>query len=114
MSDYSTAESDVMKTNFGFIKLIRNEINNLNDTASFISKANKVITVDTSLGHLATLCDRDVELLLPLFPDERWLDLLEKEGVYKDRITPHRQNAFHQWGTALQSLEINLSINLDN
>ena len=63
-----------------------------------------IVSVDTSLTHLAATSGRQVHLLLPLFPDERWVELFEVPGVYKDWVIPHRQTCFNDWDAPLRSV----------
>ena len=76
----------------------------LADTQSLLRGARGAITVDTSLVHLAALSAEPVLLLLPLFADERWLELLEPGSVYHRWVTPLRQQGFHDWQAPLQQL----------
>ena len=70
----------------------------------FIVQCEHIVSVDTSLTHLAATSGRQVHLLLPLFPDERWVELLAVPGVYKDSVVPHRQIYFHDWDAPLRSV----------
>ena len=63
-----------------------------------------IVSVDTSLTHFAATSGRQVHLLLPLFPDERWVELLAVSGVYRDSVVPHRQIHFHDWDAPLRSV----------
>ena len=53
---------------------------------------------------VAATLGRQVQLLLPLFPDERWVELLAVPGVYGDWVVPHRQTCFHDWDAPLRSV----------
>ena len=105
LSDYSSNEVACLPTHQGWLRLVRPMVRNLQDTRALIQACESVATVDTSLVHLTALCDRDVHLLLPRFPDERWLDLLGHAGIYQQRVTPHRQLRLHHWQAPLASLE---------
>jgi hypothetical protein len=48
-------------------------LGDLHDTAALISLMDVVVSVDTSLAHLAGALARDVLILLPFSPDWRWL-----------------------------------------
>lgn len=49
------------------------EISNFADTAAILQHLDLVVTVDTSVAHLAGALGRPVWVLLPFFPDWRWL-----------------------------------------
>lgn len=49
------------------------EIGNFADTAAILQHLDLVVTVDTSVAHLAGALGRPVWVLLPFFPDWRWL-----------------------------------------
>ena len=49
------------------------ELNNYDDTAALIQALDLVISVDTSVAHLAGALGRAVWTLLPFVPDFRWM-----------------------------------------
>ncbi|SMH41067.1 tetratricopeptide repeat protein [Azospirillum agricola] len=49
------------------------EIGNFADTAAILQHLDLLVTVDTSVAHLAGALGRPVWVLLPFFPDWRWL-----------------------------------------
>jgi tetratricopeptide (TPR) repeat protein len=55
------------------------ELNNFSDTAALISNLDLVISVDTSVAHLAGALGKPVWILLPYVPDWRWL--LDREDT---------------------------------
>lgn len=57
----------------GLIVDAGHEIKNFADTASLISQLDLVISVDTSVVHLACAMGKPVWLLLPYTPDWRWM-----------------------------------------
>ncbi|MGB6348938.1 MAG: tetratricopeptide repeat protein [Pseudolabrys sp.] len=50
-----------------------NELADFSDTAALLSSLDLVISVDTSIAHLAGALGRPVWILLPYLPDWRWL-----------------------------------------
>ena len=104
ISDYTPDEARVLQTSHGgWVTLARQQLNSLQDTLRLMQRAEAIATVDTSLGHLAVLCRRQVNLLLPLWPDERWYDLLA-DGLYRELTTVHQQTRFHSWDEPLTAL----------
>lgn len=108
LSDYSVDERQVLMARFPEVTLIRDQITSLADTARWIGRCSSVISVDTSLLHMAATAGRVSEALFPLFPDERWIELLAVPGVYRDYVKPHRQTRFHDWSKPLNSLSRSL------
>jgi len=94
----------LLQKRFPFVRFIRREVRSLADTYRLIEECNHIVSVDTSLTHLAATCGRKVNLLLPLFPDERWIELLNVPGIYSDLVTSYRQASFHDWDLPLRSV----------
>ena len=111
MGDYNPEELQILKRQAPWVQMVRQQIRSLRDTRKLMAQCNAIATVDTSLGHLAVACGRQVQLLLPQFPDERWYDLLQHDGRYRELVVPHRQEGFHRWQEPLASLEKQLGIN---
>ena len=104
LSEYTKEEEELLQRRFPFVEFIRREVRSLADTYGYIKHCKYIISVDTSLTHLAATSGRQVHLLLPLYPDERWVELLAVPGVYKEWVVPHRQTRFHDWGAPLFSV----------
>ena len=104
LSEYTEDEQELLQERFPFVQFIRREVRSLADTFGLIGQCKHIVSVDTSLTHLAATAGRQVHLLLPLFPDERWIELLAVPGVYKDWVVPHRQTRFHDWDVPLRSV----------
>ena len=49
-----------------------NEIIDFSETAAFCSQMDLIITVDTSVAHLACSIGKQVWILMPFIPDFRW------------------------------------------
>ena len=71
LSDYTKDEQALLQERFPFVEFIRRKVRSLADTYGLIGQCNHIVSVDTSLTHLAATAGRQVHLLLPLFPDER-------------------------------------------
>jgi tetratricopeptide (TPR) repeat protein len=90
MSDTTTLRdrSDVL--HFG------GELNNFSDTAAIISNLDLVISVDTSVAHLAGALGKPVWILLPYVPDWRWL-LDREDSPWYPTARLFRQNHTRTW-----------------
>ena len=97
ISEYSDREHAILKSMFPKINLIRKKIKSLGDTVQLVENSHEIITVDTSLGHLAATSEAKTNLLLPLHPDERWLELPQSKGVYMNNIRIYQQKVFNCW-----------------
>lgn len=104
ISNYREEEEVIVKLNNPSVRLMRGKINNLLDTKQLMRNCSLIITVDTSLVHLAVASGRNVDLLLNKFPDERWQDLCEKGSSYAQHVIVHQQKEFHDWGEPLATI----------
>ena len=86
----------------GSIFQYQNDLNDLSDTAGLLNQMDLIISVDTSVAHLAGALGKKVWILLPFVPDFRWLFDLEYSPWYPTaRLFRQSQrgnwdNVFHQ------------------
>ena len=73
------------------------EVADYDDTMAIIDNLDVVITVDTSVGHLAGAMDRPAWIMLPRAPDWRWL-LDRADSPWYPSARLFRQSASRQWG----------------
>ena len=59
------------------------DLNDFLHTAYFINKMDVILTVDTSLVHLAGTLGKKSYLFLPLVPDYRWGLKVNKSGIQR-------------------------------
>jgi tetratricopeptide (TPR) repeat protein/glycosyltransferase involved in cell wall biosynthesis len=71
-------------------------LNTLMDTAGAIENLDLVITVDTSIAHLAGAMGKPVWLLVPYFPDWRW-QLERKDSPWYSSMRLFRQSEEDNW-----------------
>lgn len=87
------------------------------DTAALIKNLDLVITVDTSIAHLAGGLGVPVWLLVPTPPDWRWmLDTtpgMEKNTPWYPNVELFRQPEPGDWHTVMQTLKARLHIEAD-
>jgi tetratricopeptide (TPR) repeat protein len=75
-------------------------LTDFSDTAALISNLDLVISVDTSIAHLAGALGRPVWILLPYLPDWRWL-LDRDTSPWYPTARLFRQDDTRQWGGVL-------------
>jgi tetratricopeptide (TPR) repeat protein len=78
-ADFISVQKDVRDTDAAVLAArsdilqVGDALNDFADTAALLSQLDLVITVDTSVTHLAGALGKPVWLLLPFIPDWRWL-----------------------------------------
>ena len=82
---------------------ITREIEDFEDTAALIEQLDLVISVDTSVAHLAGAMGKRVWLLLPFSPDWRWL-LDRTDSPWYPTMQIFRQKAPGEWGDVIRSV----------
>ncbi|MFY9686991.1 MAG: tetratricopeptide repeat-containing glycosyltransferase family protein [Pseudolabrys sp.] len=74
---FFSLQKDVRPDDDAFLKertdILDNALEDFSDTAALISQLDLVISVDTSVAHLAGALGKPVWILLTYFPDWRWL-----------------------------------------
>jgi hypothetical protein len=81
--------------NLGIIDL-SDEINDFLDTAAIIENLDLVVSVDTSVAHLAGAMGKPIWLLLPFIPNWRWL-LNRKDSPWYPSMKLFRQKKQGDW-----------------
>jgi hypothetical protein len=78
------------------------------DTAALMEALDLVITVDTSVAHLAGALGRPVWILVPYVPDWRWM-LERADSPWYPTARLFRQQAPGDWGPVLQQVRSELA-----
>ncbi len=78
------------------------------DTAAIIDNLDLVITVDTSVAHLAGALGKETWVLLPYMPDWRWL-LEGNRSLWYPTMKLYRQPAVGDWNTVFIELKKDLT-----
>ena len=85
------------------IKYFGAELNDFTDTAALCELMDVVISVDTSVAHLAGALGKPTWVLLPYVPDWRWL-LNRVDSPWYPSVKLYRQEADRDWGPVLERL----------
>ncbi len=86
---------------------IAEKINTLEDTAAIISNLDLVITIDSSVAHLAGALGKPVWVLIPFLPDWRWM-LDRKDSPWYPSMKLFRQQNTGQWNGVIMEVKNNL------
>ncbi len=73
------------------------------DTAALVSQLDLVISVDTSVAHLAGALARPIWLLVPFIPDYRWL-LHRTDSPWYPTMRLFRQRSAREWAGTIMHL----------
>jgi hypothetical protein len=79
-----------------------------NETAAIVDQLDLVISVDTSIVHLAGALGRPVWCLLPFAPDWRWL-LRRDDTPWYPSMRLFRQSRPGEWGDVFEAIRHRLS-----
>lgn len=83
------------------------DIRDFRDTAALCDLVDVVISVDTSVAHLAGALGRPTCLLLPFTPDWRWL-LNRSDSPWYPSIKIFRQKRHSNWNEIVHLLSMEL------
>ena len=81
----------------------RNIISDFHDTASLIDQCDLIISVDTSVAHVAGAMGKETLLMLPLSTDWRWM-LNREDTPWYPSITLFRQETLGDWQPVIQKI----------
>ena len=79
------------------------------DTAAVMMCCDLIITVDTSIAHLAGALGRPVWTALKYIPDWRWM-LNRKDSPWYPTMSLYRQNDFDKWNSVLTTIKKDLEL----
>ena len=83
------------------------KLKDFSDTAALISNLDLVISIDTSVAHLAGALARPVWVLLPFLSDWRWL-LLRDDSPWYPTARLFRQHAAGDWSGVIDHVGVEL------
>jgi tetratricopeptide (TPR) repeat protein len=85
------------------VRTFEAELQDFADTAALIEQMDLVITVDTSVAHLAGALGKEAWVLLPFMPDWRWL-LQRADSPWYDSVRLFRQPEAGSWQSVLDEV----------
>jgi len=85
------------------VRHVGGELADFADTAAVVELMDVVVTVDTSVAHLAGAMAKPVWILLPSNPDWRWL-LDREDSVWYPTARLFRQRVTGDWASAIRRL----------
>jgi len=84
------------------------DIKDISDTAALIEQMDLVISVDTSVAHLAGALGKPVWIMLPHVPDWRWL-LDREDSPWYPTARLFRQPSHGDWDSVIKSVISHIS-----
>lgn len=93
------------------IEFLGDSLKDFSDTAGLLEQMDLVITVDTSVAHLAGAMGKEVWIMLPFSPDWRWL-LERSDNPWYDSVRLFRQSAPGDWASVLGQVQEALTAKL--
>nr|MBP6280193.1 hypothetical protein [Rhodocyclaceae bacterium] len=112
--DFFSLQNIISETDLPQLNQIKNlfpfddALKDFADTAALISLMDLVITVDTSVAHLAGALGKPVWILLPVCRDWRWM-LERTDSPWYDSATLFRQTQLGDWDSVLRKVSQRLS-----
>jgi tetratricopeptide (TPR) repeat protein len=79
------------------------QLNSMDDTAAMLTHIDLLITVDTSVAHLAAALGKQVLMLLPMIPDWRWL-LNRSDTPWYPTMQMFRSPGLHDWSPVTKEI----------
>ena len=83
------------------------ELEDFSDTAALVSLMDLVISVDTSVAHLAGAMGRPLWILLPFAPDWRWM-VGREDSPWYPTARLFRQPAIGDWDSVIDRVRLAL------
>jgi Tfp pilus assembly protein PilF len=105
------AEADLVLASSS-IRYVGDALKSFSDTAALIDQLDLVITVDSSVAHLAGALGKPAWILLPFNADWRWLRD-RRDSPWYPTARLFRQAALGDWPTVLEAVKSELPIFLD-
>lgn len=94
------------------IRFFGDELRDFADTAALCEQLDLVISVDTSVAHMAGAIGKPTWILLPFVPDWRWM-LDREDSPWYPSVRLFRQEASGEWGGVFAELKRRLNAYCD-
>jgi ADP-heptose:LPS heptosyltransferase len=95
------AEDEIFLANTPTLQYLGNQLSDFDDTAACVAQMDIIISVDTSLVHLAGALGKPVWVLLPWAPEWRWL-LDREDSPWYPTARLFRQQTMGDWAGAIE------------
>ncbi|MBV9511464.1 MAG: glycosyltransferase family protein [Caulobacteraceae bacterium] len=95
----------------GGVRFLGDRLADFNDTAALLDLMDLVITVDTSIAHLAGAMGKPVWILLPFAPDWRWM-LDRGDSPWYSSARLFRQSTRGNWASVIEVVKAELQSSL--
>ncbi|MBK9441147.1 MAG: glycosyltransferase family protein [Comamonadaceae bacterium] len=92
---------------FDMIHQHQHDLIDFDDTAALIDELDLIISVDTSVAHLAASMGKEVWILLPLTPDFRWM-LDREDSPWYPTVRLFRQTKLDKWDDVISRIRTEL------
>jgi tetratricopeptide (TPR) repeat protein len=109
-ADWTCLQKEIREKDFpalqqlGRIAFLGDDLLDFNDTAALIDLMDLVITIDTSVAHLAGAMGKAVWILLPYNPDWRWLLDRDDSPLYPSARL-YRQQQIGRWAGVIDEVK---------
>lgn len=109
--EYRSSDLEVLNL-YSEIRQHQRQLHDFSDTAALIECMDLVISVDTSVAHLAAALNKPVWILLPLVPDYRWL-LEREDSPWYPSVRLFRQTHLGEWSPVIERLKTALAEHIE-
>lgn len=112
-AQFISIQKDVRETDLAALNACSNvaqfgeHIRDFSDTAALVANLDLIVTVDTSVAHLAGALGKPVWILLPFVPDWRWF-LERSDSPWYPSATLFRQPDAGNWAAVFERVESEL------
>ena len=96
-------ENDVEDLQNSSIRHFEDNLHDFADTAALINEMDLIISVDTSVAHLAASLNKPTLILIPYAPDWRWM-LDRDDTPWYPTVKLYRQTILENWQSTLHTL----------